>query len=140
LILNKIDLVEEHHLEALTEKLREIEPDAPMITCERGDVDPRVLFPPDLAECDRTGPAPAALAHHHEQFATREWQVAAGIGLDELERSLQEPGLLRAKGFVETAEGVRLVQVVGRRVEFSEPEQEPDPELLGRVVMIRRVE
>jgi len=55
-----------------------------------------------------------------------------------LQTSLETEDLLRAKGFVETDEGIRLVQVVGRRVEISTPEEPPPPAILGRVVLIRR--
>ena len=45
---------------------------------------------------------------------------------------------LRAKGFAHTDEGLRLVQVVGRRVEITEPAEAPPSELIGRIVLIRR--
>ena len=48
--------------------------------------------------------------------------------------------MLRAKGFVETDLGVRLVQVVGRRVEITVPTEAPPEGLLGRVVLIRRAD
>jgi hypothetical protein len=64
--------------------------------------------------------------------------VEAGIDPGELERQLDQPDLLRAKGFVDTSEGLRLVQVVGHRVELSLPDFAPDPEIIGRLVMIRR--
>ena len=74
---------------------------------------------------------------------TYEWffhkLVAMGaLSQQEIEAELGEPGLLRAKGFVETREGVRLVQVVGRRIEWSEPDTPPAPEMIGRVVLIHR--
>ena len=51
---------------------------------------------------------------------------------------LSSAGLLRAKGFAQTDEGTRLVQVVGRRVEISEPDDTPPEALLGRIVLIHR--
>jgi hypothetical protein len=45
---------------------------------------------------------------------------------------------LRAKGFVATDEGLRLVQGVGARLELSEPDVSPPAELVGRVVVIRK--
>ena len=39
-----------------------------------------------------------------------------------------------------TDEGVRLVQVVGRRVEITEPDEAPPEALLGRIVLIRRTD
>ncbi len=94
------------------------------------------------AGIDRSGPAPASRPHHHEHFETSEWQPSAKMSADTLEAQFQSEvdgdGLLRAKGFVETSDGVRLVQVVGRRIEVTEPEEPPDPRLLNRVVLIRR--
>ena len=47
-------------------------------------------------------------------------------------------GALRAKGFVETRDGLRVVQGVGARIELDEPRDPPPPEIVGRVVVIRR--
>jgi len=137
LVLNKIDLVDAARLPELEETLREIEPEAPQIRSVRGEVDATVLFPPDVAAIDRSGRAPEPRPHTHEHFATEEWRPERGITREALEEALRQPGLLRAKGFVETAEGTRLLQVVGHRVELSEVEP-PDPSLLGRIVLIRR--
>ena len=41
-------------------------------------------------------------------------------------------------GFVDTSEGLRLVQGIGHRVNLSAPEGTPDPAIVGRVVVIRR--
>ena len=45
---------------------------------------------------------------------------------------------LRAKGFVETSAGLRLVQGVGPRIELRECDAAPPAQLIGRVVVIRR--
>ena len=86
----------------------------------------------------RRGPAPESTEHHHENFVTREWNPAAGTSCAEIEAALTSDRLLRAKGFVATAEGKRLVQVVGRRIEITTPDVEPPAELLGRIVLIER--
>jgi len=138
LILNKLDLVPEADWPALEARLRAIEPEAPCVRAVQGDVDPDLLFPPDLGAKDRSGPAPAAPAHHHEQFETAEWRPEPGIGEAALRDALEAQDLLRAKGFVRTREGLRLVQVVGRRVEIGPPPEPPPPELVGRIVTIRR--
>ncbi len=137
LVLNKTDLVAEGALPKLKEKLRVIEPEAPIVHCVRGRLDPKLLFPPDLGHIDRTSTAPEAPPHHHERFAAREWVVPAGIPREQLEEDLRRPGLLRAKGWVSTREGPTLVQVVGRRIELI-PEPPPDPALLGRLILIER--
>jgi hypothetical protein len=45
---------------------------------------------------------------------------------------------LRAKGFVLTSEGPRILQGVGPRIELSKLDFEPPADLLGRIVLIRR--
>jgi len=42
------------------------------------------------------------------------------------------------KGFVETRDGLRLVQGVGPRVELVPVDAPPDAALVGRLVVIRR--
>lgn len=138
LVLNKMDLVPEADWPTVEARLREIEPEAPCIRAIRGDFDLDLLFPPDAGELDRRGPAPESRPHHHEHFETSEWNPTEGISVAEIEETLSKGDLLRAKGFVRTDEGVRLVQVVGRRVEVSEPPEAPPDALLGRIVLIRR--
>ena len=139
LVLNKLDLVPPERHDEIRARLRELEPEAPIVGCERGRVDVDLLFPPTAGSPpDRSGAAPALRPHTHEAFEAVEERVEPGLSTDALTRWLQRPDLLRAKGFVETADGVRLVQVVGRRIEFSEPDAAPDPSVLGRVVLIRR--
>ena len=138
LVLNKLDLVPESSWDALEERLRTLEPDAPIVRAVRGDVDPMLLFPPDLGERERASEAPPLRPHHHEQFATGEWRPPAGIACSVLRSELAARDLLRAKGFVVTDEGLRLVQVVGRRVEIEPPPEPPPAALVGRIVTIQR--
>jgi cobalamin biosynthesis protein CobW len=138
LVLNKVDLIDAGQLERAESRLRAIEPEAPLVACSQGRVPPDLLFPPDPGEMDRSGEAPGARAHHHEDFVTEEWRPPSGMTPDALCDALSQEGLLRAKGFVETSEGVRIVQVVGRRIELTEPDAAPAEDLVGRVVLIRR--
>jgi G3E family GTPase len=138
LILNKLDLVPEIAWPEIEARLRAIEPEAPLVHSVQGDVDMDLLFPPGAEELDRRGPAPCPPPHHHEHFVTSEWRPDPGLPCEALEAALTRDDLLRAKGFVETAEGTRIVQVVGRRVEISVPDEPPPAELLGRVVLIKR--
>lgn len=138
MILNKVDLVPEEDWPMIEARLREIEPEAPLVRAVRGDVDLDLLFPPDLGELDRRGQAPASRPHTHEQFETEEWNPAPGLSAEVIESYLVKADLLRAKGFVETEDGVRLLQLVGRRIEISEPTEAPPAALIGRVVLIRR--
>jgi G3E family GTPase len=138
LVLNKVDLVSADERAEAEERLRSIEPEAPLVSATQGDVPIALLFPPNPGEVDRSGAIPEVAPHHHEAFVTEEWRPEAGLAREALETALIQPGVLRAKGFVETDEGVRIVQVVGRRFELSEPDAPPSRELVGRVVVIRR--
>jgi G3E family GTPase len=140
LILNKVDLVPEADRPNVEARLRAIEPEAPMVSAVRGDVDLDLLFPPDAQELDRRGTAPPSRPHHHEAFVTSEWKPDPGVTIEALHQRFESAGFLRAKGFVETTEGLRLLQVVGRRVEVTEPTEPPPPELIGRVVQIGRAD
>lgn len=137
LVLNKVDLIADDELDALEARLREIEPEAPIVRTRHGRIDVTLLFPPELSG-RREGPPPVPPAHVHEAFESCEIQIERGIAEEALREKLTRPGLLRAKGFVHTAEGVRLVQVVGRRIEIEPPPSAPAPEMLGRVVLISR--
>ena len=76
--------------------------------------------------------------HHHEDFVAEEVPVEAGVSEAALQERLTALGALRVKGFVETDEGVMVVQGVGRRMEIVPAETTPPREMLGRVVVIRR--
>jgi cobalamin biosynthesis protein CobW len=136
LVLNQVDRVPEAALPGLEARLHALEPEARIVRAVHGRVAPALLEPPPTAS---PGP-PAARAHRHdhESFAHETIEVEAGVASEELVARLQALGTLRAKGWVETAEGARLVQGVGRRIELS-PAAPPAPEWAGRVVVIRRI-
>ena len=66
--------------------------------------------------------------------------MSSGADPEALIERLRAIAPLRAKGFVETSAGIRLVQGVGPRVELSELDFTPDSDLLGRIVLIRRAD
>jgi G3E family GTPase len=138
LVLNKIDLVEAKDLADVEDRLREIEPDAPMVRAVQGRIEPDLLFPPDAFTVDRSATPPQSRPHNHEEFSTRIWDVPKGTLESEIEDELNGKDNLRAKGFVETERGLRLIQLVGRRIEWTDVETRPDPRQIGRVVVIRR--
>jgi G3E family GTPase len=144
IVLNKVDLLTPDALERAEERLRTIEPEAPVVRAEHGDLAPELLFPPDFlasqAAPDRSGPGPGARPHSHEAFETEVWTVPPGLTNQALETRLDQPELLRAKGFAETTSGIQLVQVVGRRIELSPVNEAVGPELLDRIVLIRRAQ
>jgi len=140
LVLNKIDLVPESELSRLEAALREIEPDAPVLRAVHGDVETALLFPPDPEglRARRRAEAAEPAPHHHEQFVSEELRFEKGVAEAELRERVESLGALRVKGFVETEHGLRVVQGVGSRLEVEPAHQPPPPELLNRVVVIRR--
>lgn len=140
LVLNKIDLIEPERLDEIEARLREIEPEAPLVRCIHGQVEPNLLFPPDVMSVDRSGAVPESRPHHHEDFSTKVWDVPSGQSEAQIEAELDDPSLLRAKGFVTIDGSVRLIQLVGRRIEWSDVAETPDPRQLERIILIRRTE
>ncbi len=140
LLLNKLDLIPASEVEGLEALLRELEPDAPVLRATQANVDPMLLFLPDAEglrlarRSERAEPRP----HSHEEFEASELLVESGIEPATLTARVEALGALRAKGYVETSEGPRLVQGVGPRVQLSEVAVPPRAELLGRLVVIRR--
>jgi cobalamin biosynthesis protein CobW len=142
LVLNQLDRVPPDAAARLEAALRQIEPDAPLVHAVHAEVDPDLLFPPgpgDLRE-PRRRRADCAKPHDHETYATEELAVSSGADPEALIERLRAIAPLRAKGFVETSAGIRLVQGVGPRVELSELDFTPDSDLLGRIVLIRRAD
>jgi cobalamin biosynthesis protein CobW len=135
LVLNKLDLVPGARLGALESRLRALEPAAPIVRAVHGRVDPRLLFLPAQGARARRSPAPE---HSHEEFDAEELRIEPGIEPDALLARLRALGALRAKGFVQSARGLELVQGVGARVELLPTKEPVDPALIGRVVVIRR--
>ncbi len=140
LLLNKLDLVDAQALPKLEAALREIEPDAPLVRAIHAQLDPALLFPPDpdgVRERHRSKP-PDSRPHHHEEFIAEELSVAQGVEPDALVERVRALAPLRAKGFVITSAGPRILQGVGPRIELSKLDFAPPTELLGRIVVIRR--
>jgi len=136
LILNKLDLVDSAEIPALEAKLAEMAPDTPVVRVVRGEVDPALLFLPETATSrDKPLEHPP---HTHESFESELLEFEPGISPEALCLALKNAGALRAKGFVHTSEGLRLVQGVGRRIELEVPRAAPPNELEGHVVVIRR--
>ena len=139
LILNKIDLVPETALPGIEARLRELEPEAPILRCVRGDLDPALFFDLDL---DRSGEPPGVRPeprpHRHEAFVSEELRIPDGVEHSALFERIRSQAPLRAKGFVRTSEGIVLVQGVGSRLELSDPVDDPPEALVGRVVLVRR--
>jgi cobalamin biosynthesis protein CobW len=140
LLLNKIDLIPPEALCQVEATLHALAPETPMVQSIQGFIDPAVLFPPDPAgiRSQRRTAHPELSPHQHDMFQAQEIAVEEGIEPDVLSEHLRRLGTLRAKGFVQTSQGLRLVQGVGRRIELTEVTLLPPPALLGRVVIITR--
>jgi cobalamin biosynthesis protein CobW len=139
LLLNKLDLVPESELPRIEARLRAIEPEAPILRTRHAAVSPELLFPPGLEQARRARRARAAGgAHNHEAFESDVLELEPGLAADTILRRIASEGALRAKGFVATDAGTRVVQGVGARIEIAPAETAPPPELIGRVVVIRR--
>ncbi len=139
LLLNKLDLVAERAIPGLEAALRAIEPEAPLVRAVRAQLDPALLFPPDPdgARARRREPVDRH-PHHHEQFATEELRVEPGADPDAVIARVRALAPLRAKGFVVTSEGTRILQGVGPRIELAKLDFAPPAALLGRIVLVRR--
>jgi cobalamin biosynthesis protein CobW len=140
LLLNKVDLIPPEALGQVEAMLSALAPETPMVRSMQGSIDPAVLFPPDLAgiRSQRRTARPDPPPHQHDMFHAQELSVEEGIEPDVLSERLRQLGTLRAKGFVQTSQGLRLVQGVGRRIELTEVTLLPPPALLGRVVVITK--
>jgi G3E family GTPase len=128
-------------LPELERELRKWEPDAPLLPAVHAQVSPELLFLPDLAHVRarrRAAGGVGSPTHHHARFTAEELVLPAGLAAADVLARLRELGALRAKGFVATREGLRLVQGVGARIELASAQIAPPPELIGRVVVIRR--
>ena len=142
IVLHKVDLVEARLIEELKTKAAAYNPGTPVVAATFGDVDPRLL----LAERGPRDEPPVHVEHddcahhHHETFESFEVSVDPGQTQAAVEASLRAHGALRTKGFVVLDTGESLVQGVGRRIEFSPPPAPVSEDMLGRVVVIRRVE
>ncbi|MEE2703839.1 MAG: CobW family GTP-binding protein [Myxococcota bacterium] len=140
LVLNKIDLVPGTALPGIEARVRELEPDAPILSCVRGELDSALLFPPEpgrIPERDRA--KRSARPHRHEAFEAEEIQVPDGIEPEALLARIRALAPLRAKGFVRTTRGIEILQGVAGRLELTGAGAAPPEGRIGRVVLIRRV-
>ena len=140
LVLNKTDLVPAERLAVHEATLRSIEPDAPILYAQHADVSADLLFPPDPEglRARRREEARAPAPHSHTEYSTEVLEVPAGAEWEDLSTRLVQLGALRVKGFVETRDGLHLVQGVGARLECNPVEEVPPPQLVGRLVVIQR--
>ncbi|MEL6344607.1 MAG: GTP-binding protein [Myxococcota bacterium] len=144
-LLHKVDLLDEptQQIPEMTAHIQQINPGVPVITGVRGDVDPRLLFG---TRSPRRPQADDAPAHHHadhthlhDQFTSTIVPIPDGMSVEAIEARLREEGGLRVKGFVQSDVGLMVAQGVGRRMEIVPADTMPPAEMVGRVVVIRRL-
>ncbi len=155
LVLSKTDLLKADEIEGVHARLGALAADVQILTASFGEVDARVFFPPDpgsspprpdriaepAAGYQQAAAYPRGETHHHHShadFTSQEVGFAEGIAASEVETVLAARAALRAKGFVSTSEGLRLVQGVAGRIELTVPTTAPPAHLIGRVVVIER--
>ncbi len=139
LVLNKIDLIKAHQRDPVQARVRHMAEGTPIIQAVNAKVSTLALFPPDQGNGpDRVRNQSPHASHTHEAFETEELVVEHGIKSDALIARIQSHRALRAKGFVRTSDGLRLVQGVGPRVDLIESDVQPPDRLIGRIVLIQR--
>ncbi|MEN0061921.1 MAG: GTP-binding protein [Myxococcota bacterium] len=141
-ILNKRDLVDDAGLARAKALVDERTGGRPVFVSERSKVDPQLLFPPDpegLRQARRDPLAHEAPHEHlHERFVTTEIAFDGVVNEAAVRERVLAEGALRTKGFVNTDNGIRVVQGVGPRIEIRPPTRPVPPDLVGKVVVIHR--
>ena len=140
LMLNKIDLVDEATAAACEARLAQLTGGQPVIRSRHSQVSPDLLYPPDPEGLrrDRRDPEAEVAPHVHEQFTTREIHFPGTVTREAVLTRVAAEGAVRAKGFVRTDKGVRLVQGVGSRIDWTDPHKEIAEDLIGKVVIIHK--
>ena len=137
LILNKVDLIPRHHIEHIEQWVEKLAPGTPLIRAINANVDSEVLF--TSAPKNRTKQyADLRVPHTHDEFESEELVVEPGVDPDTIVQQVRAYQAIRAKGFVRTSQGLRLLQGVGSRIDLIETTMIPPDSLLGRVVLVRR--
>lgn len=139
-LLNKLDLVDDATQQASRARLDELSGGRPCIGTVQCDVDPDLLYPPDPegVRQQRRDPNAQHPPHTHAAFNTTELRFEPGVESDEVLEIVASHEAIRAKGFVQTAQGLRVVQGVGVRIALTEPTNPVPEDLIGRVVVIHK--
>ncbi|MFN2377194.1 MAG: GTP-binding protein [Candidatus Binatia bacterium] len=140
LLLSKTDLVSEGDADRAEAVLHDLQADVTILRASYGDVDSRVFFPPQPGQKPARAAQPAHQhdGHDHDEYVSEEVLFPTGIDEAALRTALEARSALRAKGFVQTSGGLRLVQGVAGRIEITAAGEAPPARLLGRIVVIDR--
>ena len=141
LILNKIDLVPESQIDRLKSMLHTYAPGTPIVQSVNAQVDSAILFPPNPEDItkQRSQQRESCSNHVHENFDSQVLTIENGLEEKALVERFSALKALRIKGIVHTSSGLRIVQGVGSRIDLIEPSSPLPPQLIGSVVVIRRV-
>jgi G3E family GTPase len=121
LLLNKIDLVEQQHIESLETKLREINPTAAIVRTARCRIDPELLFgigrEKGVAAPGPGSPIPATTHKHQPEFQSFTFTSDKKFSRDCFEHFVDglPAGVYRAKGFIRFEDSSQLFNFVAGR-------------------------
>ena len=111
--------VEKEHVPEIETQLETFAPGTPIIKAMNCNIDSEVVFVSSLgSKTKRNGDI---TPHAHEEFESEELFVEQGVDPDTIIELDQSHQALRAKGFVHTSQGLRLLQGVGSRIDLTEP-------------------
>ena len=136
-LLNKCDLLDEAAIVEAEERIRDISGGQPVIRTVRASVGADVLFP--ASKRPRGEPHAHVDDHGHDRFDSVVRLFPDVVDEAEFIAGIVAEDAIRAKGFVRTKDGIRVVQGVGARIELVEPRVPVREDLVGKVVVIRRV-
>ena len=141
-LLNKCDLVDDAALQLATQRIAELSGDQPILRAVHAEVNPDLLFPPDPegVRTTRRDRDATTSPHSHEQFTTLELDYPDIVDPLEVLATITAQHAVRAKGFIRTDAGIRVIQGVGARIEITDPDREIDEALVGKVVIIHRTD
>ena len=132
-VLSKTDLADEGPALAL---IAERVPDRPIYRARHGTLPEGVLWP----HAPRIGREAASHPHSHEMFHSRMLSFPGVIDPTTVLDGLRALAPIRAKGFLRTADGVRVLQGVGDHLTLEIPAVEPPETLIGTVVVIEKAD
>lgn len=135
-VLNKCDLLDARGNDAAEAGISEVTGGRPVVRTVRGRVPMAVLFPPDVRAPTPRAPVGGGGHHAHDRFDSFVLEFPGEVSEDAVRTRVLAERPVRAKGFVRTADGLRLVQGVGARIEMGPPSAPVPPHLEGKVVLI----
>ncbi len=128
LMLNKKDLVSPARLDALTERLREINPKAPLFPTANGDLNPAFILEVEVEDrpahpMPKQLNAPVHSSHLHDGLWSKSIRLSQPLDRDVFLKAVAQlpPSIFRAKGILQFSDDAQpmLFQYVAGRHELS---------------------